>query len=432
MFLSGGYGCGKSILIHQQIQRYQEKDDSILVYLGMDEYSLHQVLVDEHCAKVSEQLNHQIVCKSVADVSLENGSSNRLLSLSECLESIQKDYPDKKIDVVVDELDGEDLNEEEIKKLKEKLKSPPFASTLFYLSLQSCQKKRQLEHNKKREETTTSLDQLEIEVFRLEKTMRFTTNIGITVSNSQKKVEAKPNIYFCNLPTRTEIKTDLKQKHQSELNETPQRETCSVSPVFAIGEEDRKIDYLSGTSAFLNPGEKPKLSSSMKIPTMKMDSYLKNFVGNKNSSTKVTSHFEYFKAMGSGVNIQGKKPNFMRILDKTSVSSLAFFIRKLYEREDKIMIICNTRDMITLAKAALETVKLSYVEYTNSVRNLPAPPTLEKKSILYEWRNNAQVLLTDCRGCRGMECQEVKLFELNAWNFIIFITFKFKINTLNL
>ncbi|MEO0686315.1 MAG: hypothetical protein AAFY76_15080, partial [Cyanobacteria bacterium J06649_11] len=162
----------------------------------MDEYSLHHVLVDEHCAKVSEQ----IVCKSVVDVSLENGSSNRLLSLSECLEVIQKRYPGKKIDVVADELDGEDLNEEEMKKLKDKLESPQFVSSRFILSLQSCQKERALEQfGTLKHKTKLNLETLGIKIYELEKSMRFTRNIGDTVTNSLEKVEKKPNIYHCNL-----------------------------------------------------------------------------------------------------------------------------------------------------------------------------------------------------------------------------------------
>ena len=106
----------------------------------MDEYSLNQVLADEHCEKVSGRMKHKIVCKSVVDVSLESGSPDRLLSLTECLEMMQRIYPEKQIDVVVDELDGEDLNEEEITKLKFKLKSTEFESSLFYLSLQSVKR----------------------------------------------------------------------------------------------------------------------------------------------------------------------------------------------------------------------------------------------------------------------------------------------------
>ena len=100
----------------------------------MDEYSLNQVLVEKHCEMVSEKINHPIVCKSVVDVSLENGSPDRLLSLADCLEVLQHKNVGKQIDVVVDELDGEDLNKEEIKKLKSKLESAEYKSCLLYTS----------------------------------------------------------------------------------------------------------------------------------------------------------------------------------------------------------------------------------------------------------------------------------------------------------
>ena len=379
----------------------------------MDEYSLNQVIVNEHCTNVSERMNHQIICKSVVDVSLESGSPNRLLSLTECLEMMQRIYPEKQIDVVVDELDGEDLNEEEITKLKSKLKSTEFESSLFYLSLQSCQKKRQLIHKQERKETATLLNELGIQVFQLEKTMRFTSNIGNTVLDSQKKVEEKPNVYLCDLPTQAETQrrqeAELKQFRQSEVKDTSRQETYSASLTLKI-EEDSKIDQPSPISANLNNlshENKTQSSTTMNVPTMKMDSSLKNYVGNKKSSTKVISHFEYFKTKGSGVNIQGDKPNLIRLQNKKNVSNLAFFLKKYCQRESKLMMICNSKDMITLAKAAMETLELSYVEYTNSVRSLPAPSTLKKKSILNEWRNEKQVILTDCRCCRGMECKEV-------------------------
>ena len=326
MFYKGGYGCGKSIIVHQQIQRYQEKENSILCYLGMDEYSLHQVLVAEHCAKISERLKQKIVSKSVVDISLDAGSSNRLLSFTECLEEIQKCYPGKQIDIVVDELDSEDLNEQEIVKLKEILKLPAFKSSMFYISLQSCQKKRQLEHNGKvQKETESHYKVLGIEIFKifeLHKTMRFTNSIGNAVTSSQEKVEEKPNIYPSNLQI---------------------------------------------------------------------------------------SHFEYFKSNGSGVNIIGEKPNLLRLNNEKSVQPLAFFLEEHCQRRmSKMMLICNTVNLINLAKAAMKTVGLTYVEYTDDIKGVPAKATLEKKPILDEWRNDKQVLLVDCRGCRGMECQEVK------------------------
>ena len=403
IFCSGGYGCGKSIIVHQQIQRYQEKDNSILCYLGMDEYSLHQVLVDEHCAKVSERLQQIIVSKSVVDVSLDVGSSRRLLTLSECLVEIQNRHPDKQIDVVVDELDCEDLNQQEVVQLKRLLRGPGFKSSMFYLSLQSCQKKRQLKHNQVQKETKTCYKDLGIETFHLKKSMRFTTNIGNAVQSSQDIVEKKPNIYLCDLLKQVEVE----ERHPGEnLPESTTSDIDFAVRVNEVGQKSESKEIVDSNS--VNPKDnqnKPKLNS-MRVSTMKMDASLKHFE-EKNSSTKVISYFEYFKTNGSGVNIQGEKPKLLRLDDKKSIQPLAFFLNEYCRCEKKLMIICNTKETINLAKAAMETVRLTYVEYTDSIRGLPAKTTLSKKSILKEWRDDKQVLLVDCRGCRGMECQEV-------------------------
>ena len=399
---TGGYGCGKSIIVHQQIQRYQEKDNSILCYLGMDEYSLHQVLVDEHCAKISESLKQKIVSKSVVDVSLDAGSSIRLLSFTECLLEIQKCYPGKQIDIVIDELDGEDLNEMEVVNLKEILEDPAFKSSMFYISFQSCQKKRKLQHNGKvQKETNTCYKDLEsFEFFHLQKTMRFTSNIGSAVTNSQEKVEKKPNVYLCNIPKQTEIRGE----NQDVVSAAPPPQG-EVEDVNAVNQSFKITDSIDPTDENQN-NPKP---TSMKVPTPKMDSSFR-YSEVKESSTKIISHFEYIKSDGgSGVKIEGENPKLLRMNDKTNVRHLACFLKKQL-RKKKIMLICNTIDTIALSKAAMETVGFNYVEYTDDIKGVPAKATSEKKSILNEWRNDKKVLLVDCRGCRGMECQEVIFF----------------------
>ena len=371
----------------------------------MDEYSLHQVLVDEHCAKISERLKQKIVSKSVVDVSLEAGSSGRLLSFTECLKEIQKSNPDKQIDIVVDELDGEDLNEQEVIKLKQILEDPAFKSSMFYISFQSCQKKRKLEHNGKvQKETNTCYKDLGIKIFYLQKTMRFTSNIGSAVTNSQEKVEKKPNVYLCNVPKQTEIRGE-NQDGVVSIAPPPHGE---VEDVNVVNQSFKITDSIDLTDENQN-NPKP---TSMKVPTPKMDSSFR-YSEVKKSSTKIISHFEYTKSKGSGVNIEGENPKLLRINDKKNVQLLAYFLKRHCQSKKKIMIICNTIDTIALSKAAMETVKFNYVEYTDDIKGVPAKATSEKKSILNQWRierndkNDKKVLLVDCRGCRGMECQEV-------------------------
>ena len=369
----------------------------------MDEYSLHQVLVDEHCAKISERLKQKIVSKSVVDISLEAGSSSRLLSFTECLAEIQKSYPGKQIDIVVDELDCEDLNEQEVVKLKNILELPAFKSSMFYLALQSCQKKRQMEHNGKVErETKICYKDLGIEIFELQKTMRFTSSIGDAVTNTQEKVEGKPNFYPCNVPKQTNIRRGNKDRV---LSAAPPHQ---VEDVIAVNQS-----YFEYNADSVDPADENQThskASSMKVPTMKMDSSFR-YSEVEESSTKIISYFKYIKSNGSGVNIQGEKPRLLRLNNNKSVQRLAYFLEKHCQREHKMMLICNTEDLINLAKAALQTVGLTYVEYTDSIRGEPARASLRKKSILGKWRDDKQVLLVDCRGCRGMECQEVLSFR---------------------
>ena len=360
----------------------------------MDEYSLNQVLVDEHCVKVAKQMNRPIVCKSVVDLSLESGSPDRLLSLAECLEVVQNKNIGKQIDVVVDELDGEDLNGEEITKLRTKLECAEYESSLFLISLQSCQKERKLEHDGMiQNETKLNLKALGIQIFQLEKSMRYTSNINSAVTNSLDKVQKKPNIYHFDIP---------KQEETTEAQEKSSK-AHSVNVTHPVDSDNEDHNYTNIVVADQTV-QKP---SVMTVSTMKMDSTLQSLEANGNSITKLTSHFKYFKIKGSGVNIQGDIPNLMRLSNKTNVSVLSFFLKEYCEKESKILIICNTKDMIALAEAALKTLALSYVEYTYCIKRLPAPTTLVKKSILNKWRNEKQVLLTDCRCCRGMECQEV-------------------------
>ena len=81
------------------------------------------------------------------------------------------------------------------------------------------------------------------------------------------------------------------------------------------------------------------------------------------------------------------------------------------------MVICNTEEMIDLAKASLETCEWSFIKYTDDIDNNPPKSTPEKAGILEEWQPDKErqkakvdVLLVDCRGCRGMEHKEVVIY----------------------
>ena len=155
--------------------------------------------------------------------------------------------------------------------------------------------------------------------------------------------------------------------------------------------------------------------SIMDQPTMTIDELFRGSKVNS-SDTKIVSHFEYIKAKGSGNNIKGDKPNLLRLCSNEHVKPLAYFIEENCNRNtgnNKFIVICNTGKMVDLAKASFKTCGLSFIKYTDDIDgNAPKSTSLKKDSLL-NWQQDKDVLLVDCRGCRGMECQEVNTFYLN-------------------
>ena len=207
LYFTGGYGCGKSTIVHHIIQRYQGNENTVLWYVGFDAYSLHHVLVEKHC----EQSSKWIVCKSVVDLSLEAKSVKRTLKLSECLVEILERNRGNTINVVIDELDSEDLDKQEVEKVNSILENPEFRTSKIVIAFQSCQKKRQFEQGDRiQKETDICYSNLMgFKLFTLEKSMRFTSSICGTLRSSQVKIEEEPNIYYCESvrPKATEEKS---------------------------------------------------------------------------------------------------------------------------------------------------------------------------------------------------------------------------------
>ena len=394
----------------------------MLCYLGFDAYSLHQVLVEKHC----EHSSQQIVCKNVVDLSLEEYSQKQLLSLSECLATILERHRGKSIHVVVDELDSEDLDKQEVNKVNSILEEPEFKTSKIVIAFQSCQKKRRFEQRGQvKKETDVCYTDLDgFKVFKLERSMRFTSSICSTLRSCQGKIEEKPNTYFyeSSKPKATEEITDVEEAIAPEKLQEEGEESKAKKRTVDI-RSDQQISLTSYNPTTVQESESKK---KMDLPAMTIDaSYHGSDV--KDSDTKIISHFEYIKAIASGNNIKGDKPNFLRLKSNKHVKPLAYFIKENHSSKRKLMIICNTEEITNLARASLETCSVSFVQYTDDIDGDPPKSTSLKKKILFDWQLEKDVLLVDCRGCRGMECQEVEISSaLPILNFLL-VNLKHKI-----
>ena len=354
-----------------------------------DSYTLHQVLVEKEFKQ-----NSRIFCKGIVDLSLNAKSETQLLPLSECLMEIQKLHRGKQIDVVIDELDSEELNEEQVGKVNSILKTKEFKSSKIVIAFQACKKKRQYEQGGQRKETSSFYEKLEgFKYFKLKKSMRCTSEICKTIKGCQKEVEAKPNTYFVDFPRQKAIK------------ESPQREEHERPEEKVEQQMENQIKITTAQQQPIRIAEEP---DCMKEPDLKLEDFLKKSAV-KEGDKKITSRYNYFEVEESFNQIDGCTPNLLQLKSNTNVRPLAHFIRKLIDPKRMMMVIANTKEMVELAKAALNTFKLPFVQYTDAIDEVSPKSTSQKWKILKEWKEK-KVLLVDCRGCRGMECEKVIIF----------------------
>ena len=432
--------------------------------------------MEEHCIKTSKDFGHQIVCTSVVDLSLDEKSSSKLLSLEQCLKVVQKKYPDSKIDIVIDEMDSEDLQRQQVDSLRETLEMPAFASSKILIALQPCEKIREVMHNDEVKSELTMEHCYEeladvFEMCTMVSTMRFTSNIGKAVAHILGEIEKKPNVYPCghDVSDSNADFTDNDNSNLSSFNnpddyrmedgpvsfegpfsfeseEQPRRcEVQTIGSGFPVEEQGNDVnnviiaaneacdydetpeeDHIDEEGQEENSDieksdieeveeeereEEEEQLMSMDSSTWKVDASFRHLKQDETtaSTTNFLAHFKHVKSERSGVNITGEKLRLLRLDTNKDVRTLAYFLKTcMQHKEKKMMLICGTLEMILLARAALETIALSYVEYSDNIWGRPARSTVEKKKIIEEWRNVKQVLLVDCRGCKGMECEEVR------------------------
>ena len=106
MIVKGGFGCGKSIIAAVMLQKISES-------LEEDEELIH-VCYDPRCELLS-QMEKESQEKSIEKVVTLNNKDG--FKLSEIIEHVTKQEGSGKINFVVDEYDGEDLDESEAEKL---------------------------------------------------------------------------------------------------------------------------------------------------------------------------------------------------------------------------------------------------------------------------------------------------------------------------
>ncbi|XP_066919993.1 uncharacterized protein [Clytia hemisphaerica] len=386
--VKGPYGSGKSVIVNELIQRSVEEKDITTVYLGYEEYSLLQVQMERFC----QTIPGDIVCLNVADLTLERGSTN-ILPLRESLEMIESRCKGKKLHIILDEYDTEELNNKEAKQIRQLLEGRFFKNCQITIAVQSCQKNRIIQReDMKKEQSANCLEDLGMKEFELFNTMRYTWSICQSVSLSLKKVEEQEAVY--DIPIK------------STNNEIESKGKASIPMTLNMKSSKDQVD--EGTHVEMDTDR-----NSMEVPTLRIDELCQY---SERTGATMISKFVYPKGVTSGVRRKGETPLLLQ-LEELNITSIKMIVHLLNtfvlknkrgkNKDKKLMLICNSRDLLPFARLALQVAGTKYIEYTDNIRGQPAKSTSDKEVILYSWENEVPVLLTDCRCCRGMENDEV-------------------------
>ena len=368
--------------------------------------------MENFCVNIGGEMS-KIICKNIADLTLDKGK-NRLLSLSECLMYLSESNPGQPLNVVIDEYDSEELTPREAENIKNILENQTFLGSQVTIAVQSCQKKRHIEDHQDPviEQQSHCFKDAGLTLFELHKTMRFTGSIHDVISSSQEKVKEKANCYY--LSNKTEETMPRKYREDDIENEPKVLKLCELMMFSNITRDEELMPLKQAIPTQQLNHHLPK--TQLKNPTPKVDSLFNQVKDeasiNNTGATKLVTKFEYFKNSTSGHCISGKIPQLLIIPNFANISlgMMQNFLKHCLKAdgERKLLVICNSLDLLPFTKYSLEVSKISYVEYTDCIRHRPAKLSKEKRMILEKWKSDAQVLLADCRGCRGMEFCKVR------------------------
>ena len=200
MIIRGGFGCGKSIIANAMLQKISEslKEDEKLFYVCYDPRS--------------ELLNKMVKTNQEKVTSIDNKKGQKL---SQIIDNITKEEGPGKINIVIDEYDGEDLDESEAERLNDFF-GKVFKELFIVLIVQPIEKRRVINEIP---ETKNRFDILEktMKTYSLERNMRNSVEIHKLIEAAKEVLSATETIFTHPKDNEEKIKESVGVKSKGEF-----------------------------------------------------------------------------------------------------------------------------------------------------------------------------------------------------------------------
>ena len=225
--------------------------------------------------------------------------------------------------------------------------------------------------------------------------MRCTQLIHDVIREIETQVEDLSNIYYKPFD-KSSIATNASK-------EGIVGEKFSSSQSF---EEDQSI-AVSSVSV-----DKDPLAVKLSIDFLPRFNRDESSVENDSSTLHIKTEFRFPKNSGCGHKVHGMKPKLCRlkfspILISKSVNVMATLLSKECKLKKRTLMICSTLDIAVFARVVCEALDLSVIEYLHGLK-FETPDSDFKEQTYSNWlRQKGCVLLTDNRGYRGLQHEQV-------------------------
>ena len=420
--IQGSYGSGKSILGLKKLELIWKNftENEIIFYVNYDSKSQLHTQMEINVREVLRTFSRNVHCiRSFEEMSKfrdstvyiwQNKASEKLSTILKKFMGMEK-LEIVKVNVIVEEYDGETLTRNEAAQITKLMKMDNFKESHVIILQQPLTKKRSWSVGKDSYERESCMFQ-ELEgpfkVIKLEKTLRCTNEIHNLTKFTQNLVENQESVF----PTDIEkLKPPLKQTSvNAEINsEIFSNPGTTISSKENVGSDPKKID---------EPLEQPiDLDHAFKNLSV-----LRNLGGGK---SKIVSNFGFVCEPQKGLDITKKTPELIQFSEQINSTSniaviaLTLALNKFISENKKTTLLYTSDKEPKILRMAIHL-------FPHIVSKVCKTETIKEYEVIYtesfeEYLENKEarmVFVTNFRSVNGMEFDNV-LILLNRSEYYL-------------
>ena len=411
VIIQGSYGSGKSILGLKKLELIRKKitPNEIIIYVNFDSKSKLHIEMEKNVSEVLEVFSKDVQrISSIAEISKSRDSTVYIWhnSTGENLSTILREFTNMenlkmlKVNLIIEEYDGETLTQKETAHIKKLIKSDNFKESHVIILPQPLMKKRSWSAGNGSYKRESYMFQELKDVFKitkLEKTLRCTNEIYNITEATQKFVEKKDSVFPIETkklrPSPRQISLDADYSSQTFTN--PESISSSYEKVPSDQDNSDRIyeQTIDLDQAFGNR------------------SVLQKHDGGKNM---IVTKFGFVCEPRPGLDIPRKKPKLIEFSEKIhSTSDIAVITLSLALNE---FILENRKTtLLYTTESKPEILRRAIHLFPQIISNVCPIKSLEEYKVTYtesfeEYLENKEtrlVFLSNFRNVNGMEFENV-------------------------